>query len=384
MKKLLSIFLAAVLVLSLCACSKTAEITEESSTTAAETAAVTAAEEPVTEAPSIEKPQRNKFYIPVISRGESSDYWQEVQKGIGDAAEYYGVDYTYDAPETEISSFELSRLLKNKIEEYPDAVIVSPIDYDDIYPELKKFKKLDIPVIGLDSTLETDETGATVAYSGIDNYKAGQETADMLLSNPEILEQLSTGTVADPVHIGVLTQDAVTESVINRVSGFADEAYKICSNYGHTGVEGHDLWVFPCENAEIVIEIIVGESSEDKDLEYGAEVLARLDKMVGIFCTTEPCVNAYLNYASSDAEYAKNLEGMPVYGFDAGTQQKEAIENGIILSSIGVDAYEMGYNAMKLAIKAANNEPVSSDILDYIKYDASNINDENIQKILFK
>ena len=382
MRRLLALTIALVTAFSLIGCSAPAkDVSSNAQTNTIETETTVAETEEAEEATTDSDRRLN---ISVLARGKGTGFWSEIEKGIDDAAKDYDVDYTYHTPDTEIASFQLSRLMKSEIEKMPDAIVISPIGYDDIYAQLKKSAKKGIPVVAFDSGKRDDVTGATVATSGIDNYEAGKEAADLLFSDKEILSKLSSATMEEPVFIGCLSQDALTESIIARTSGFVDEAFKICSEHAETCIEGHEIWAKANDDACIYIEIAISEAVNDEALAYSAEVLCRLNNILGIFATGEPCVNALIDYKASDGEYHDTLNHIPVYGFDAGEKQRKAVKDGFIKASFGQDAYSVGYKAMELAVKAAKNEEVDNEVLPYIRYDASNIDDSSVVKVLFK
>jgi len=76
-------------------CGKTEEVkTEEAAATTEEVKAEEPAAETATET---DEP----IYIPVISKGFQHQFWQAVKKGAMQAALDYGVEITFEGPETE-------------------------------------------------------------------------------------------------------------------------------------------------------------------------------------------------------------------------------------------------------------------------------------------
>ena len=72
-----------------------------------------------------------------------------------------------------------------------------------------------------------------------------------------------------------------------------------------------------------------------------------------------------------------------VVGFDAGSSQKAAVKSGAFLGSVSQDPYQMGYQAVVLAVAASKGEPVADVDTGSVWYDSSNIDDEDVAVLLY-
>jgi ribose transport system substrate-binding protein len=79
------------------------------------------------------------------------------------------------------------------------------------------------------------------------------------------------------------------------------------------------------------------------------------------------------------------MEGkITVIGYDAGTQQKEAVRSGVQAGAISQDPVGIGYKCVEAAVKAINGEELP-EVIDtgFVWYDATNIDSEEMQPLLY-
>lgn len=92
--------------------------------------------------------------------------------------------------------------------------------------------------------------------------------------------------------------------------------------------------------------------------------------MVGI-------VNA-IKELSADGKYI-------IVGFDSGKIQLDAIKSGMIIGAVTQDPYGMGYNGIKTAVAYLKGEDVDAVVdTGFYWYDSTNMEDENIQRMIYE
>ena len=74
---------------------------------------------------------------------------------------------------------------------------------------------------------------------------------------------------------------------------------------------------------------------------------------------------------------------MIVIGYDAGAGQKNAVRQQYFLGSITQDPYSIGYKAVELAVKAYNGESVSDVDTGAKFYTYMNMDDPDIEGLLY-
>ena len=388
MKKLIALLLALVMVLALAACAaKTepakTETTTETTTTIEET--TTTEEAPAEETPAAET-TGEKMYIPVMAKGFQHQFWQAVAAGSAAAAEDYNVDIYFDGPASETEIDAQVNMVKNELAKNPKAMALAALSTDAVTEILEECAEKNIPVIGFDSGVPGDTTGAVKATACTNNENAAAIAADKFNENETVVEAMKNATSDNPVIIGCLSQDAVSASVTGRTTGFVDEMAKIAETYqpGKVSIEGHAKWEKKVDAPAIIIEVAISATTEATAVQTAANSLLGMNP-VAIFCSNEGAVTGFLAAVSDGEDLAEGgkYAGLVVAGFDAGAAQKNAVRQGWFYGSVTQDPYQIGYKAVELAVKAANGEAVEDVDTGAQWYDASNIDDEMIAMLVY-
>ena len=387
MKKLIALLLALVMVLALAACAaKTepakTETTTETTTTTEET---TTEEAPAEETPAAET-TGEKMYIPVMAKGFQHQFWQAVAAGSAAAAEDYNVDIYFDGPASETEIDAQVNMVKNELAKNPKAMALAALSTEAVTEILEECAEKNIPVIGFDSGVPGDTTGAVKATACTNNENAAAIAAYKFNENETVVEAMKNATSDNPVIIGCLSQDAVSASVTGRTTGFVDEMAKIAETYqpGKVSIEGHAKWEKKVDAPAIIIEVAISATTEATAVQTTANSLLGMNP-VAIFCSNEGAVTGFLAAVSDGEDLAEGgkYAGLVVAGFDAGAAQKNAVRQGWFYGSVTQDPYQIGYKAVELAVKAANGEAVEDVDTGAQWYDASNIDDEMIALLVY-
>ena len=388
MKKLIALLLALVMVLALAACAaKTepakTETTTETTTTTEETTSTE--EAPAEETPAAET-TGEKMYIPVMAKGFQHQFWQAVAKGSEDAAKDLGVEIYFDGPASETEIDAQVNMVKTELAKNPKAMALAALSTDAVTEILEECAEKNIPVIGFDSGVPGDTTGAVKATACTNNENAAAIAADKFNENETVVEAMKNATSDNPVIIGCLSQDAVSASVTGRTTGFVDEMAKIAETYqpGKVSIEGHAKWEKKVDAPAIIIEVAISATTEATAVQTAANSLLGMNP-VAIFCSNEGAVTGFLAAVSDGEDLAEGgkYAGLVVAGFDAGAAQKNAVRQGWFYGSVTQDPYQIGYKAVELAVKAANGEAVEDVDTGAQWYDASNIDDEMIAMLVY-
>lgn len=300
------------------------------------------------------------MYISVISKGEQHAFWQAVRKGSEDAAAKYGVTMFYYGPPSEADIVLQVEALKAEMAKKPVAIALAALSTDAVMAELQECITNKIPVIGFDSGVPNAPEGAIYATASTNNQNAAALAAEEMLKLPELQEKLKAATAEKPVVIAVLSQDATSESVTGRTTGFVNKMKELAAEYGVVAVQGHDLWAAPAEKAAIIIHTEISATPQIGDVTNSANAVLNMNNLAALFLSNEGTVNGLLAATADGSELAdgKRFADLIVVGFDAGAPQKNAIRNGWFVGSITQDPYRIGYLAVELAFKAASGEAV--------------------------
>jgi len=352
MKKLVSILLALVLVLALCAPAMAEGAT---------------------------------MYIPVMAKGFQHQYWQTVYAGAQAAAADYGVEIYFDGPASETNIDEQVEMLKSEMAKNPAAVALAALSTDAVMVELQECLNKKIPVIGFDSGVPNAPEGSIYATAATDNEAAAALAAEMMLRQPGFVDALIAATPEAPVVIAVISQEAVSGSIVGRTTGFVERMAEVASAFNTVSVVGHDLWKNEVADAGVIIHVQISATTEATDVATASNAVLNMDNLKAVFLSNEGAVTGFLAATADGSELAEGgrYEGLMVAGFDAGAAQKNAVRNGWFIGSVTQDPYMIGYYSVELAVKAAKGEAVADIDTGARWYDATNIDDEMISMLVY-
>lgn len=328
---------------------------------------------------------QEKMLISVISKGEQHAFWQAVRKGAQDAADKYNVEMFYYGPPSEADIVPQVEALKAEMAKGPKALALAALSTDAVMTELQEAIDKNIPIIGFDSGVPNAPEGAIRATASTNNQNAAALAAEKMLENEGLQAKLKEATAEKPVTVAVLSQDATSESVTGRTTGFVNKFVELAGAYGVVEVQGHDLWAKKAENPTIILHVEIGASPKIDDMTNAANAILNKDNLAAIFCSNEGAVAGLLAATADGSEFAEGARfgGILVAGFDAGAPQKNAVRNGWFIGSVTQDPYNIGYLAVELAYKAANGEEVADVDTGAQWYTKDNIDEPNIAILVY-
>lgn len=390
MKKLIALLLALVMVFALVACAS-----EPKPTTDTETPSTTETETPETETPETETPDTEEapettdepIYIPVMAKGFQHQFWQAVKAGADAAAAELGCEIYFDGPASETEIDAQVNMVKNEMAKNPKAMALAALSTDAVKEILAECAEKNIPVIGFDSGVPDDTSGAVKATAATNNEAAAAIAAEKFGEHPDLVAAMEAATPEAPVVIGCLSQDAVSASVTGRTTGFVNKMAEIAETYqpGAVSIEGHSKWEKKVENPAIIIRVEISATTEATAVQTAANALLSTAGIKAIFCSNEGAVTGFLAAVSDGMDLADGgkYADLIVAGFDAGAAQKNAVREGWFYGSVTQDPYQIGYQAVSMAYKAAMGEEVSDVDTGAQWYDANNIDDEMIALLVY-
>ncbi|BEH02699.1 ABC transporter substrate-binding protein [Brooklawnia propionicigenes] len=333
----------------------------------------------------------DKPKVIIISKSYQNQFYQAAFKGAQDAADALGVDLTTNGPDAESNIPQQVEQLASAVNQRPAAIALAASDPNAVQDTLVQAKSAGIPVIGFDSGVPGDQSGAVVATAATDNEVAGANVATNLLANADVQKALSAGTTDKPAVIGVLAQDSTSGSIVQRVNGFVDaavtEVEKLPGMQDAVDVSGQEKWTKPSSSpAKVKIVVTVPPTTSQSDIQAAANTILATDGLVSLFAANQDAVNGVIS-ATGDATELNRETGkykdIFVVGFDAGASQKAAVASGAFLGSVTQDPYQMGYKAVELAVAASKGEAVADVDTGSHWYDNSNITDPQIAILLY-
>lgn len=333
----------------------------------------------------------NKKQIVVISKSFQNQFYQAAFKGANDAGKEFDVEVTTNGPDAESNIPQQVDQVAAAINKKPDAIVLAACDPSSLTETLKKAKEANIPVIGFDSGVPGDTSGAVIATAATDNTNAGGVVAKNLFEDKDFQAKILKGTSQNPTILGILAQDATSGSIVLRTNGFIKEMVKDLETLdglkGAVEVTGQEIWNKAASNpAKVKIVITVPPSTSQADIQTAATTMLKTANMVGLFAANQGAVDGIISATADGTDLDKTngkYKDLMVVGFDSGKAQKQAIKSGAFFGSVTQDPYAMGYDAVKLAVDAINGKTVKDVDTGGKWYNSKNVDAEDIAKLLY-
>ncbi len=329
--------------------------------------------------------------IEVVAKGFQHDFWKAVKTGAEEAGSEYGYKVNFVGPEGESAIAAQVEMLNNAINKKPDALCFAALDTEASLDAINKAMSNNIPIIGFDSGVPGAPEGAIAANAATDNYKAGELAAEKMFE--AIKDKIVAAASGSAIRIGVISQEANSQSIKQRTSGFTEKMVKEIEalpeyGTGKVAVVGHTVFANGVsENgAKVIIDVRVPSDVTDALAKTEAQNLLEKDDIIAIYGSNEFAAKAIVNANDSLAGNRIGLEEGQVIavGFDSGTLQIDAVRNKKFLGSVTQDPVAIGYKAVELAVKVAKGESVSDVDTGCKWYDSTNIDSEEIKPLLYQ
>lgn len=288
------------------------------------------------------------LFIPIISKGFQHQFWQAVKEGAERAASEFGVEVTFEGPESESQVDKQLEMLQAALDKNPSAIGFAALDSQAAIPLLQKTKERGIPVIAFDSGVDSDIPVTTAAT---DNKAAAALAADKMAE-----------LIGEQGEIAVIAHDQTSRTGIDRRDGFVD---RIKEKYPNI----------------TIVDIQYGGGDHLKSTDAAKAIIQAYPNLKGIFGTNEGSAIGVVNAVKE----MKKEGQLVVIGFDSGKAQIDAIKSGLMSGAITQNPIGIGYETVKAAVMAIKGESLPDNIdTGFYWYDKSNIDSEEIQAVLYE
>ena len=315
-KKIVSLVLAFSMTVCLCACSKT----------------------------------DSKEYIAGIAKAVNSDFWHNVNNGVLSAVTEYNVTVTFEGPENEENYYAQNSLIENAVKNGADAIVLSPIDYNNSVDTVNAAVRAGVNVIAIDSDVNSD---AVSLFIGTDNIAAGKEAGKAAVD----------GFSADSeIIIGLVNYNANTDNGNQREKGFRE-------------------YIGTVSNARIAASV-TAESNEESAT-AAAEKLLKQNPRINVIVGFNEWMTLGVGNAVKNLGLSKKVRSV---GFDSNLISVGMLETGEMDALIVQNPFAIGYLGIEKAAALISGESLPSREIytDVTTVTKENIFDNDIQKILFR
>ncbi|WP_195199610.1 substrate-binding domain-containing protein [Faecalispora jeddahensis] len=337
-KKVLSVFLAAAMAVSLGACGGTTTPAPASSGGSGASSA-----------------GKDTYNVTVIIKATDSSYWQTLLLGAKAAAEESNgkIKVTTDGPASETDIDKQVTILENAIAAKPDGIVLASISSTSTVPAVEQANAAGIPVVTVDNKLETDAYTQHIATDHA--IAAATAAADMV-------EQWKAKGI-DPAGKKVALISADSGSAVNqaRCKGFTDEIKRLVPGI-------------------VVLETQYCDNDIQKALDAADNLVLANQDLIGIFGD-----NNHMGDGIAKAmEQSKKGDKIVTYAFDSDDTEIDAIQNGNLTGIVVQDPFGMGYNGVLAAVSKLEGKDLEKDkVSETTLVTKKNIQEDAVQKLLY-
>ncbi len=269
--------------------------------------------------------------VALVLKTLNHPFFIDMEKGAMDAAQKAGVKLITQAAQRELDVEKQMQIIEDLVQRKVSALCVTPSGSREIVPAIVKANRAGIPVITVDTRVDTTalgEAGGRVeTFIGSDNYEGGR------MAGVFIAEKLREGG-----NVAVLEGIMGHETGDARRRGFMDG---ISKNPG--------------------IKIVASQTANwerDQGFNVFQNMLQAHPEIEALFACNDLMALGAIEAIAAAGRTGKIL----IVGFDALEDAREAIRLGTMQASVAQNPYQMGYIAVENAIKRIRGEKIPADI----------------------
>jgi ribose transport system substrate-binding protein len=262
--------------------------------------------------------------IAVVPKGTAFDFWKAVKAGADKAGEEAGAQILWNGPAKETDVAGQIAIIEDFVTQKVDAIVMAATDANALVVTIQKADAAGIPVITIDSGVNSDLPKSLVAT---DNEKGASEAAHQLA-------KLIGG--AGKVGLVPFVKGAATSD--QREKGFKE------------GLKAHPELQ--------LVSTLYSDSQSDTAMRKTEDMLTANPDLAGIFAASEPGGIGVAQVLKSRGKAGQ----VKLVAFDASAHQIKALEEGTIQALIVQNPFQMGYQGVQAALKAKRGEPVEKRI----------------------
>lgn len=287
-----------------------------------------------------EKAEGNDYTIAYVPTTMNNPFWTAMMGGIKEEMEAKGMDVDKQLVTVDANSDQatMNNYVNDLIAQQVDAIILAPMDCTAVTEALTACEEAGIPVINVDTAV--DATDKVVSIIASDNYKAGVECAEDMMS------KLDKGA-----KIAVMDQPSGT-ACVQREKGFLDTVGDYFEIVSTTDTEGDTA----------------------KTMTAAEDVLTADDDLAGFFC-----INDMGALGCVQAAQAAGKEDLLIYGVDGNPDFMGYVADGSATASAAQQPSVIGQKALDAAIDTLDGKEVEHDqVVDVVLINKDNIADFDV------
>jgi ribose transport system substrate-binding protein len=291
--------------------------------------------------------ETSKLKIAVIPKGSTHSFWKSIHAGAAKAAQEKDVEIIWQGPQKEDDRQMQIQVVQNFISRGVDGIVLAPLDDRSLATPVSSAVKRNIPVVIIDSGLQSEDYSSFVAT---DNKQGGKLCAKRLA---ELLN--GKGKVI------MLRYQEGSASTAEREAGFLEGM----KEYG--------------PNIELISTNQYAGATMEKAFQASQNLLNRFAEVDGIYCPNESSTQGMLRALQTSGRAKK----VKFVGFDSNDALIAGINNGEIHGLAVQNPFKMGYEGVLTVVAVLKKEPYEKKVdTGVILVTAENINTPEVKELL--
>jgi ribose transport system substrate-binding protein len=263
--------------------------------------------------------------IAVIPKGTTHSFWNSVRTGAQKAAKENNVEIFWTGPDREGDREKQIQIVEDFIVKKVAGIVLAPTDAGALVPVVERAAVAKIPVVIIDSDIETTKR---VSFVATDNYAGGALAARHMAA-----------LLGGKGKVAVIKYMAGSASTTARENGFMETLKK--------------------EFPEIeLVEDRYGMDTVETALSATEDLLTRHKELDGIFACNESTSRGALRALEGQGR----VDAVKMIGFDAADALIKGLEAGRIAALVVQNPQAMGYKGVCSAVAAIKGESVKTRI----------------------
>ena len=284
----------------------------------------------------IDERRLSLVYIPKVV-DKTNDFWKALILGTRMAAQEYNAAIEIKAPTEENDVERQNELLKEAIEEGPDAILISPSSFTESNKILDEAKEKGIRISFIDSYTEEAVQDLTVAT---DNLEAGEK-----------LGKFAASLLGPDDQIAIVAHVKGVSTAVEREEGFRKGLGDLADN---------------------IVEVVYCDSQYELMQKY-----PNLKMIAGM--------NEYSSVGAARAVKAAGAKDrIQVVGVDSSQEAVQLMENGVFKALVVQKAFKMGYMGVKETVLMLRGKSYEKNVNSGCELvTPENMYNSEIEKLLF-
>lgn len=272
------------------------------------------------------------YTIAVIPKGTTHEFWKSINAGAVKAqreltAQGTPVEIIWKGPLREDDRDQQIQVVENFLARRVSAIVLAPLDSRALVRPVHNAIQAKVPVVIMDSALNSDEY---VSFVATDNYKGGQMAG-------EELARLMAGkgnVILLRYQVGSASTEAREAGFLETIKKFP--GLKVISSDQHAGATRE----------------LAYQTSQNLLNRFGHEVN-------GVFCPSEPTTIAM---TKALRDFGLGGGKVKMLGFDAGSQEVVDLKKGDVQALVVQNPMRMGYLGVLTAVQHLQGKKVEHKI----------------------